>query len=978
MNHSDSKQTGRQLQPAVTSLPNGSLAEQDPARRQEPAGETAAHNPELRFDVGGMTCAACQVRVEKAVAKVPGVNQVAVNLLTNSMQVHYNPDTADAAAIIEAVDKAGYSANIKPATTGASGTAAARPVAGRGKRVETVQQKQARLMKRRFWSSAAFTLPLLIVAMGPMLGMPLPAFFSGAANTANYAFLQLLLTLPVIVINRSFFLNGFKALGHLAPNMDSLVALGAGAALAYGILTLFRVNAAAAAQDMDTLMQLHHNLYFESAATILTLITLGKFLEARSKSHTTDSLTALMNLAPETALVERGGQAAEIPLEQVKSGDIVQVKSNSRIPVDGVIISGSSSVDESAITGESLPVDKHEGDWVTGATMNTYGFIRVEARRVGEDSTLAKIIRLVEDAGGSKAPIAHLADKIAGVFVPVVMGIALLTLIVWLLLGYGWSFALNLAIAVLVISCPCALGLATPVALMVGTGRGAAEGILIKSGEALETAQGIQTVVLDKTGTLTEGRPQVTDIYYRGSTGTAPSRQKEEGWRLLQLAAALEQGSEHPLAKALTQAGRQAEASYQLAALPAANHFASHSGLGVTAELGQQAYALGNRRFMISQGALSAAETDGAGTASAILAAADHYEQDGKTTVFLATDGKLEAVFALADQLRPSSVQAVKDFQKLGLEVVMLTGDKEGSASAIARQAGVNRYVAEVLPADKEAEVRRLQAEGRKVAMIGDGINDAPALVRADTGIAIGAGTDVALDAADVVLMHSDLRDAVTAIELSRATLRNIKENLFWAFIYNVIGIPLAAGVWYPAFHLLLNPMFAAAAMSLSSVFVVTNALRLTRFKPAWRKPGQSADQSRELAGQAGQPSSHQADGAVALTQINLEADESQPAAGPAQADSSAAGLKPAQSNHQTSRKEDLNMSEKTVFVEGMSCNHCRMAVEKALSAVPGVSQAKVDLAAKQAKVETDGTVTDAALTAAVTDAGYSVARIEA
>lgn len=972
MNQTDSKPAALTLQPDVKPL-NRTGDKRSQAERPEQTVAAKTPDNAWRFDVGGMTCAACQVRVEKAVAKVPGVKQVAVNLLTNSMQVHFDPETADATAIVAAVDRAGYSAHLKP-----SAAAAAKPAALPGRRAETVQQREARQIKRRFWISAAFTIPLLIVAMGPMLGMPLPAFLSGTANTANYAFLQLLLTLPVIVINRNFFVNGFKALRHLAPNMDSLVALGAGAALAYGILTIFRVNAAAATQDMATLMQLHHNLYFESAATILTLITLGKFLEARSKSHTTDSLTALMRLAPETALVERGGQTEEIPLEQVKSGDIIQVKSNSRVPVDGVIVSGSSAVDESAITGESLPVDKHEGDWVTGATMNTYGFIRVEARRVGEDSTLAKIIRLVEDAGGSKAPIAHLADKIASVFVPVVMGLALLTLVVWLLLGYGWSFALNLAIAVLVISCPCALGLATPVALMVGTGRGASEGILIKSGEALETAHGLQTVVLDKTGTLTEGRPRVTDIYYRRPDAVAATRPEREGWRLLQLAGLLEQGSEHPLARALTKAGQQAALSQQLPALPEVRQFTAHSGLGVTAALGQQTYALGNRRFMTAQGAVSLAAAGSPDTAD-FLAAASRYENDGKTTVFLAVDGQLQAVFGLADQLRPSSVQAVQDFQKLGLEVVMLTGDKEGSARAIAKQAGVDRYVAEVMPADKEAEVRRLQAEGRKVAMIGDGINDAPALVRADTGIAIGAGTDVALDAADIVLMHSDLRDAVTAIELSRATLRNIKENLFWAFIYNVIGIPLAAGVWYAAFHLLLNPMFAAAAMSLSSVFVVTNALRLTRFKPAWRRFGPPEEQSRKQAAQAGRSASPETDGDAGIDQIKLEAGDRQAATTELQAVAATpVGQKQIQSIKQTSRKEALNMSKKTVFVEGMSCNHCRMAVEKALSAVPGVSQAKVDLAAKQAKVETDGSVTDAALTAAVTDAGYSVSHIEA
>lgn len=746
------------------------------------------------LDITGMSCSACSSRIEKVVSKMQGVDSISVNLLTNNAHVTYDEGQTDTAAIIARIEKLGFGAAPHLETK----AAAAKPV-------DTAAQ-ELQEMRQRLLLSLGFTAPLFYLHMGRMYGWPLPAFVLGDANEMLNALLQLLFCIPVIFAGRKYFLHGFRNLCTGAPNMDSLIAIGSGAAFVYGLYAVFGLAYAFGHQQWQLLPDFAQALYFESAAMILALITLGKFLETRAKSRTSDAITALMNLAPKTALVERRGVQGEIPVEDVVIGDIIIVKSGAAVPVDGKIIEGSGALDESAITGESLPVDKACGDKVTGGTINQSGYFKMEATAVGSDTALAKIIALVDEATSSKAPIAKLADKISGVFVPAVIAIALTAAIVWLLLGESLHFALTIAISVLVISCPCALGLATPTAIMVGTGRGAKQGILIKSATALETAHKVDTVILDKTGTVTAGKPVVTDILPLAAA-------KDE---LLAAAAALESLSEHPLGQAIIAAAAEAKLE-----LPTASAYTNLPGRGLTASIGDARYAAGNLQLMAEQGV----NTDALSQQHQQLAS------QGKTPLYFARESTLLGVIAVADTVKPTSAAAIAQLKEMGLRVIMLTGDNQTTAEAIRRQVGLDEAIAQVLPQDKERIARELQEAGHTVAMVGDGINDAPALARADVGIAIGAGTDVAIEAADMVLIKSDLLDVARAIKLSRSVMKNIKENLFWAFIYNTIGIPLAAGLFYPAFGWLLNPLIAAAAMSCSSVSVVTNALRLRFIK---------------------------------------------------------------------------------------------------------------------------------------------------
>ena len=749
-----------------------------------------------KFNVVGMTCSACSAAVEKAVGHMDGVSSVNVNLLANHMTVEFDDTVVEASSIISAVTDAGYSASLAGAES---------QVANADK---NHVQDEIDEMKQRTIVSMVFMILLMYVAMGHMVGLPVPSFLLGVENATTMALTQFLLTLPVVYINRKYYQTGFKTLWRRSPNMDSLIAIGSGAAIVYGVFAMFRIGWGLGHRDLDLVMRYSHDLYFESAAMILALITLGKFLEARSKGRTSDAIAKLIDLAPKVATVIRDGQEVEVPVLNLVEGDIIVIKPGQSIPVDGVIVEGNSAVDESALTGESIPVAKGVGDQVISATINKAGAFRFRATRIGDDTTLAQIIRLVEEASSSKAPIAKLADKISGIFVPVVITISIAAFIVWLLLGYPFEFALTIGVAVLVISCPCALGLATPVAIMVGTGQGALHGILIKSAEALETSHAVDTVVLDKTGTITEGKPQVTDIV--PGSNLSPTE-------LLTLGASLEKPSEHPLAEAIVTKGQEEQIP-----LESVEDFLAVPGKGVQGTINNQVYLAGNLSFMRDN------EID----LGEFEAKADRLAEQGKTPMYFASQGLILGIIPVADVVKPTSKQAIQDLTKLGIDVVMLTGDNKRTAEAIRRELGIKTVIAEVLPEDKEREIRNLQGQGQIVAMVGDGVNDAPALARADVGIAIGAGTDVAIESADIVLMKDDLKDVTTAIKLSKATLRNIKQNLFWAFFYNTLGIPLAAGLLYPFFGWRLNPMYAAAAMSLSSIFVVSNALRLRRFDP--------------------------------------------------------------------------------------------------------------------------------------------------
>ena len=839
-----------------------------------------------QYNVTGMSCAACSARVEKAVGKVPGVTACSVSLLTNSMGVE---GSASAAEVIAAVESAGYGASQKGGVKAASAGPAANPE-------EALADHETPLLKRRLWSSLLFLAVLMYFSMGHMMwNWPVPQFLHG--NHIAMGLIQLLLTVAVMVINQKFFVSGFKSLWHRAPNMDTLVALGASAAFVYSTYALFAMTDAQVRGDMGAVMDYMMEFYFESAAMILALITVGKMLEARSKGKTTDALKSLMKLAPKTAVLERDGNEITVPIEQVQKDDIFLVRPGENIPVDGVVVEGSSAVNESALTGESIPVDKAPGDGVSAATVNQSGFLKCRATRVGEDTTLSQIIQMVSDAAATKAPIAKIADRVSGVFVPAVIGVALATTLVWLLLGQTVGFALARGISVLVISCPCALGLATPVAIMVGNGMGAKNGILFKTAASLEAAGRTEIVALDKTGTITQGEPKVTDILpVQGLTET----------ELLRLARALEQKSEHPLAKAILQRAEEEQ-------IPAeeVTDFQALPGNGLTARLNGAALSGGNLSFISTQAAVP----------QDLQAKAEALAGQGKTPLFFSQNGALLGVIAVADVIKEDSPQAVRELQNMGIRVVMLTGDNQRTAQAIGKQAGVDEVIAGVLPDGKESVIRRLKEQGR-VAMVGDGINDAPALTRADTGVAIGAGADVAIDAADVVLMKSRLLDVPAAIRLSRATLRNIHENLFWAFFYNTIGIPLAAGLFIP-FGLTLNPMFGAAAMSLSSFCVVSNALRLNLF--------------------------------------NLR---------------DARKDKPLKSKH-SKHSEEVTTMEKTMKIEGMMCGHCEARVKKALEALPEVSAANVSHESGTAVVTLSGALADEALKKAVEDQDYKVLGIQ-
>lgn len=842
------------------------------------------------FNVTGMSCAACSAHVEKAVSALPGVRLCQVNLLAGTMKAEYDENTLGDAEIIRAIEDGGYGASVrgKEGAKASTGAAQADPNA------------DLKEMQHRIVVSFIFLALLMYVSMGHMVGAPLPGLLAGGENMMAFALTQFLLTLPICIVNKKYYVNGFKTLWHRAPTMDALIAVGSGAAMVYGVFALYQIGYGLGHGDMARVHEYGHDLYFESAGMILTLVTLGKYFETRAKKRTSEAIAKLMDLRPQTAQVLRDGVESTVPIDEVLVGDLIVVRPGQSVPVDGVITEGRTALDESALTGESIPVEKGEGDTVIAATINKTGSVVFRASRVGDDTTLSQIIRLVEEASASKAPIAALADKVAGVFVPVVLGIALVTAVVWLAVGATFTFALSCAIAVLVISCPCALGLATPVAIMVGTGVGAENGVLFQSAEALERLQAVNAVVLDKTGTVTEGHPSVTDV--------APAAGVSER-ELLTVALSLEQPSEHPLAEAVVSYARGQGIQ------PAETKgFLAEVGKGIAAEVGGKHCTAGNARLMGEQGVdLSALEAQGAAFAAA-----------GKTPLFFAREGKAIGLLAIADVVKETSAQAVEAFRALHIDVTLLTGDNKVTAEAIRKELGIPRVVAEVLPQDKEREIRVLQEQGKVVAMVGDGINDAPALARADVGIAIGAGTDVAIESADVVLMKSDLMDAVNAVRLSHAVIRNIRQNLFWAFFYNCIGIPLAAGVFWTAFALKLSPMFGAAAMSLSSVCVVSNALRLKLFKPL---------KSRRSAAEA------------------------------------------AETIQKNDRKEEVNM-KKVISIEGMMCPHCSGRVTEALNAVEGVS-AEVSHETGKAVCTLQKDVADDVLSAAVTGAGYQVIGIE-
>lgn len=960
-----------------------------------------------RYHVTGMSCSACSSHVEKAVNKLENVEKASVNLLTETMDVTYDETKITSTEIIDAVVKAGYGASVmtEGSAAGAGGQSTSRNAGSIGRSVadgkQELQQKldaDARAMKWRLGISIGFLIPLMYVSMHHMLkewfGIPVPAFIvnimHGNANAMNFALTQFLLLLPILYVNRKFFSVGFKTLAHRSPNMDSLIALGSGAALVYGIFAMYRISYGLGYGDMAVVEHYSHDLYFESSGTILTLITVGKYLESRSKGKTSEAITKLMNLAPKVAiLVTEDGQEKEVPTESLQKGDVFLVKPGSLVPVDGIVLEGNSSVDEAAITGESVPVEKQAGDHVVSATVNKAGFLKCRADRVGDDTTLAQIIRLVEEASASKAPIAQLADKVAGVFVPTVMTISLITLIVWLISGATAEFAISTAIAVLVISCPCALGLATPVAIMVGTGVGAGNGILIKTGEALQQAKEIDTVVLDKTGTITSGKLKVEEVGGYQSDFPADA--------MMQIAAALEKKSEHPLAEAVVEYAE----SFQMT-IPEIVDFKATFGRGVEGALAADFHAekvakkdgptavfyAGKRdstadvpensgKIAEQNPATGIARSDAdsvtfpAGTKFYVGNLAFLQEKnitlpqgaaeglnrmadEGMTPLLVAQEGRFLGIIGVSDTVKATSHEAINAWEKMGVRVIMLTGDNRRTAEAVRQKLGIAEVVAEVLPQDKEKKVSELKAQGHKVAMIGDGINDAPALAAADVGMAIGAGTDVAMESADIILMKNDLRDAVTAMKLSRAVIRNIKENLFWAFFYNCIGIPLAAGVLYPAFQIRLNPMFGAAAMSLSSIFVVGNALRLRGFKSGFTPLKKEAPE---------------------VTRKEIEITH-------AAAEGEQCILKtPAEQNNRQDvkqEKERTNTMTKVISIEGMMCNHCTGTVQKALEAVEGVKAVTMSLEQKNATVELASDVADEVLIRAVTDAGYEVKGVTA
>lgn len=843
----------------------------------------------VKFDIQGMTCSSCSSHVEKAVGKLEGIQNVNVNLLSNNMIVNYDETILDNEKIIQAVVNAGYGATCEqPKRT--------KPKEEK----QDVQTENIKSMKKRLIISICFLIPLMYIAMYHMFqewfGLPVPQMitnaFHGAENAINFGLTQFLLLLPILYVNRNYFVVGFKRLFKGTPNMDSLIAIGSGAATVYGIFAIYMMGYGLGHNQMELVERYTMDIYFESAGTILTLITLGKYLETKSKGKTSDAIRKLMDLAPKTAIVIREGKEIELGLEEIVVGDIIVIRPGGSIPVDGVVIEGTSSVDQSSITGESIPVQKAEGDNVVSGTINKSGFFKMKATKVGDNTTLSQIIRLVEEASNSKAPIAKIADKVSSIFVPTVIGIAILTVVIWLLIGQSFEFALTMGIAVLVISCPCALGLATPVAIMVGTGKGAENGILIKSAESLELLHLVDTVVLDKTGTITEGKPKVTDII---------TTIKEQ--ELLQIAGSLEKNSEHPLAEAILQRAKE-----QQIKLSEVKEFTAVSGRGVKGKIEEVNYFGGNLAFM----------KENSIDMNKVTSQSDKLLKQGKTVLYFANPNEVIGMIAVADTIKSTSYQAIQELKEKNLEVVMLTGDNKIVAETIGKELGINQVISEVLPQDKEKEVAKLQEQGKKVAFVGDGINDSPALVKADVGIAIGSGTDIAIESADIVLMKDNLLDSVTAIALSRAVIRNIKMNLFWAFFYNTIGIPIACGIFYPIFGWKLNPMIGAVAMSLSSVCVVTNALRLRNFKANHR-------------------------------------------------------------NDKNYKKEEHAMNEmvKTIYIEGMQCNHCKMTVEKALGELEGVTKVEVSLEDKKAVIELQKEIEDGKIKEVIANAGFEVTEIE-
>lgn len=851
-----------------------------------------------KYEVTGMTCSACSFRVEKCVAGLNGIEEVTVNLLTNSMQVIYDENALNTEAIVSAVENAGYKAFLTGAHTSSAETKGAR---AEGTMKNKAGQEIHRMKKRLIWSFV-FLIPMMYISMHHMFyewfGLPVPGFvravFHGSKNALTFSFAQFLLLLPILYLNQRYFKVGFKNLVvHRSPNMDSLIALGAGAAVLYGVFAIFCIGYGLGHQNMALVSRYSMDIYFESAGMILTLITLGKYLETKSKGRTGEAIERLMDLAPKTAHVERDGKEVIIPVEEVVQGDIIYIRPGGTVPVDGTVTEGKSSMDESAITGESIPVYKSVGDTVVSAAINQNGFLKMRANKVGEDTTISQIIRLVEEASASKAPIAKMADRIAGIFVPAVIAIAVIAMAGWLIAGAEFAFALSIGISVLVISCPCALGLATPVAIMVGTGKGAEHGILIKSGEALEIAHKVDTVVMDKTGTITEGKPKVTDVLVHG----------QEEARLIAVAAGIEEGSEHPLAQAVIN-----YAKVQNITPVVMQEHETVMGRGIRASYEGRAYLAGNLSFM-EENVIQLKKWQ---------KELDTLTSEGKTPLIFAEDGRAVGIIAVADTEKASSKAAIEAFRKMHIDVVMLTGDHARTAEAVRKKLDIPKVIAEVLPADKEKHIAKLKEEGHVVAMIGDGVNDAPALARADVGIAIGAGTDVAIESADAVLMRNDLMDAVTAIRLSKAVIRNIKENLFWAFFYNSIGIPLAAGLLYPAFGWKLNPMFGAAAMSLSSVCVVCNALCLKLFKTDY--PDKQPEAERNM------------------------------------------------------HKEE-NKMKAVLKIEGMMCEHCKKHMEDALNAMEG-AEASVDLAEKSAVVITERKITDEEFERVVREAGYTLTEV--
>lgn len=833
-----------------------------------------------KFDIKGMTCSACSNAVDRNVKKLEGINEVNVNLLNNSMIVKYDENVLNNETIIKKVQDAGYEAFL---VENGKKTQKNSTEDNLGK-IETNE------LKNRLIISFIFAIPLFYISMGHMLNWYLPHLFHGYSNAITFAFSQFLLALPIVFINIKYYKVGFKTLYKGSPNMDSLIAIGTSAAMIYGVFSIYKIGYGLGNNDIDMVIQYSHDLYFESAAIVLTLITLGKFLEARAKENTSEAINKLINLTPKTALVLRNNQEIEIPVDELVLKDIVIVKPGNIVPTDGVIIFGNSSIDESMLTGESLPISKKVGDKVIGASINKSGSFKFEVTKLGEDTVLSQIIKLIEEASSSKAPISKLADRISAIFVPTVIVISILATVTWLFLGYSFEFALSIGIAILVISCPCALGLATPTAIMVGTGKGAQNGILIKSAESLEIAHTINTVVIDKTGTITEGKTQVTDIF---------TSEKITQDKLLQLCATIEKNSEHPLADAILKKAQEKEIE-----LLNTTDFEALNGLGIKAKVEDRLFYIGNKKLLDSKNI----------SLDLFYENSEKLANEGKTPIFIADESEVLGLIAISDVVKPTSKDAILEFEKMGLEVIMLTGDNYKTANAIAKQININNVIAEVLPQDKEKEIQKLQSLGKKVAMIGDGINDAPALVRADVGIAIGAGTDIAIESANIVLVKSDLLDAVKAIQLSNAVIKNIKQNLFWAFFYNIIGIPLAAGVFYTILGWKLSPMFAGAAMSLSSVTVVLNALRLKLFEPRI---------SKNL-----------------LEQNNISKG---------------------------------NKMEKILKVDGMTCGHCKARVEKVVSAIDGVDSVEVDLASKNVTVKMSKDISEQTLSDVIVDAGYEV-----